>query len=82
MILSLEKTEDIKNFIHTTESNLYGGKNTAGETIAVALQQGVGMEVRTFQKNGWIRVTSYDKDGYLDGETFDGRYKKGEDDNE
>ncbi len=82
MILSFEKTEDIKNFIHTTESDMYGGKNEDGETVMVSLQQGVGMEVRTFQKNGWIRVTSYDKDGYLEGSTFDGRYKKGEDNHE
>lgn len=75
--LAFTDYEAIKAFIANNESSLYEGKNVDGEKVAVLLDQGKGMDVYTYQANGWIRVTSYDKDGFSEGETFNGRWDKG-----
>jgi hypothetical protein len=74
--LNFDRPEVIKHFINNTESDMYGGKNVEGETVNVMLQKGVGMDVRTNQKNGWIRLDSYDSNGLKELETFDGRWDK------
>ena len=33
-----------------------------------------GITVRVFQKNQWVRVNEYDADGYMTGETYEGRW--------
>jgi len=75
--LAFADREAIKAFIHNNESSIYSGKNVDGEKVAVLLDTNSGMDVYTYQKNGWIRVTSYDKDGFSEGETFNGRWDKG-----
>ena len=65
-----------KNLIHNTESGWYPSVNEDGEDVLVMLDKGVGMDVRTEQSNGWIRVDSYDADGYFEGDSFDGRWNK------
>lgn len=79
MQLSFEKTEDVSNFINNTESGMYQGKTDEGEKAVVMLEQGVGMDVHVYQKNGWIRVDDYNQLGIKEGETFNGRWNKGED---
>lgn len=34
-----------------------------------------GIELRTFQSNGWMRIDYYTKEGYHDGQTFGRRWK-------
>ncbi len=48
--------------------------NTEGERMTISISTR-GIVTSTFQGNGWVRVNSYDADGYPDGETFDGRWK-------
>lgn len=52
----------------------FDGKNDNGEDVQVSVSKN-SITVRTFQKNGWIRLNTY---GFHDGhfvseETFDGR---------
>ena len=46
------------------------GTNEDGETIEISIIHD-GIVLRTFQRNGWIRKNYFDKDGYLEGETFE-----------
>jgi len=74
--LNFDTIEEVRNFIHNTDSGLYDGKNEDGAKVAVLIEQGVGMEVITYQGNGWIRVNEYDEYGHLEIETFKGRWDK------
>lgn len=40
------------------------------------MSKGVGMDVYTYQKNGWIRMDSFDLTGFKVSKTFKGRYAK------
>lgn len=73
--LKFESIGEIRNFIHENESSLYGGVNAEGEDVMVNVEKGKGMEVRTFQDNGWLRVNYYNENGYDDGESFEGRWR-------
>lgn len=55
---------------------MYSTVSEDGEKVTVFIQQNEGMDVHFYQKNGWIRVTSYDENGYSSGETFAGRWNK------
>lgn len=72
--LDFSDRENIKEFIHTNDSSIYSGTNVDGEKVAVMLQLNEGMEVYTYQSNGWTRVDYYDGDGFHEGQTFDGRW--------
>ena len=73
--LNFDDFNSIRYFIHNTESNLLGGKNVDGEEVVVSVQKGVGMTVRTFQSNKWIRVDEYDENGIRESESYDGRWE-------
>lgn len=76
LAISFDEISDVKKFIHETKSDMYGGNNTSDERVVVMLEQGVGMSVRTYQENGWIRLDEYDADGCKELETFNGRWNK------
>lgn len=66
------------DFIVGQESNAYTGTDSDGNTIVVGVQRGVGIEVKTYQDNGWIRIYRYeiveDEEGnpcIVETETFD-----------
>lgn len=54
-----EETEFI-DFIMNTDSELYDGRNSAGETVVVGVQKGAGIQVSTYQDNGWIRINRFE----------------------
>lgn len=66
----------VKEFIMETKSGMYVGKNVEGEEIMILHDQGDGFELYTDQSNGWTRLNTYDSNGYCDGETFKGRWRK------
>lgn len=68
--------EGVKELLNDLDSGMYGGENVDGEKVAVMREVGHGLEVRTFQDNGWLRVNHYTEDGFDDGETFEGRWNK------
>lgn len=35
-----------------------------------------GIILKTYQKNGWVRVNYYDSEGYSEGESFEGKWNK------
>lgn len=65
-----------KEFIHNNESSIYGGTNGNGERVYVFLNRGEGMDVKTYQKNGWIQVSCYDKDGWMTDDMIEGRWDR------
>lgn len=69
-------SEQVRKFINDHESSMYGGKNDEGEDVVVLISKGEEATVKTFQKNGWLRVNYYGKNGYSEGETFQGRHDK------
>ena len=52
----------------------FTGENEDGEMVHISIDTEGGIVLNTFQKNGWVRVNYYDKDGIAEGETFDGRW--------
>lgn len=48
------------DFIIGQDNCDYTGTDSDGDTIVVTLRKGVGIEVRTFQKNEWIRIYRYE----------------------
>lgn len=67
----LKTEESRRTFIQNEESSLYGAVDEDGNRVAVKLQKGIGMEISTFQSNGWTRVAEYDANGYFVGETYE-----------
>lgn len=41
----------------------YTAVNGDGEDMVITVSKDL-VEVRTYQKNGWIRINGYDRDGY------------------
>lgn len=61
--------------IKDLEGGMYGGTNEDGADIIVLVENGIGMEVLTFQDNGWLRSDEYDECGEHLIETFQGRWR-------
>ena len=72
---NLGEFEDRKELYEILESGLYGCKNEDGEDVLVFFEKDEGMDIHTFQDNGWLRVNYFNNEGYSDGETFKGRWK-------
>jgi len=66
VLVDLSTQEKIKDFIHNTESSLYGGRNVDGEQYVMYLQQGEEMTIKTIKhgKPDWYQVTHYNSDGF------------------
>jgi hypothetical protein len=75
-ILGFSDIKTRKAFIDNTESGMYGGKNEEGEDVMVMLDRGVGMDIYTYQSNGWVQVLDIDENGAIQGELFDGRWDR------
>ena len=78
MAINLGSAEEVCQLIKDTPSGIYGSASEDEEHLVVHVEQGVGMDVHFYQKNGWIRVDSYGQEGTKDSETFSGRYNKSE----
>lgn len=72
--LDVNKPEAMSHFITQHRSGIYVGKNVDGEKVVIMLDNKRGMDILTHQSNGWIRKNYFDKDGFSEGETFEGRY--------
>lgn len=49
------------------------GVNEKDEKVMLSIRTD-GITERVFQKNQWVRVNEYDANGYMTGETFEGRW--------
>ena len=49
------------------------GVNEKNEKVMLSIRKD-GITVRVFQANQWVRVNEYDADGYMTGETYEGRW--------
>lgn len=63
----------IKEYGDSTD--MFFGVNEDDENVYLSVDSENGITLTTHQKNGWVRVNYYDKDGYQEGETFQGRWK-------
>lgn len=74
---NFDTKDGLEDFLTNTPSGFYKGFNTNGEMVTVDINQGEGMELTTYQDNGWVRINEH----YIDNglwtvtETFDGRWK-------
>ena len=50
-----------------------GGENENGEKVMLSICKD-GITARVFQSNQWVRVNEYDVNGYMTGETYEGRW--------
>ena len=50
------------------------GKNTDDEDMDISLSED-GVVTKTYQNNGWLRVNYYDENGFMECETFEGRWR-------
>lgn len=58
--LGPQEEKEFIDFIMNTDSELYNGRNSDGETVVVGVQKGVGIQVSTYQSNGWIRINRFE----------------------
>lgn len=49
------------------------GENENGEKVMLSICK-EGITARVFQRNQWVRVNEYDANGYMTGETYEGRW--------
>ena len=49
------------------------GVNEKDEKVMLSIRKD-GITVRVFQANQWVRVNEYDAEGYMTGETYEGRW--------
>lgn len=50
------------------------GKNTNDEDMDISFSED-GVVTKTYQNNGWLRVNYYDKNGFMECETFEGKWR-------
>jgi len=53
---------------------MFTGKNADGEMVTASIDKERGITLKTYQSNGWVRVTYYNKEGYAESEGFDGKW--------
>ena len=56
--------------------NMFEGQNEDGEKVWISFSKERGIIAKTFQSNGWLRVNTYDSEGYAEMETFEGRWDR------
>ena len=72
-----DSIENIQKLIKDLpESGMYGTKNVEGEDVIVFREVGLGINIYTFQSNGWLSISAYTEDGFEDGQWFNGRWNK------
>lgn len=76
--IELDDLSQVRKLIAQTESGIYNSTSETGEHVVVYMSQNKGMDVHFYQKNGWIRVDEYDRNGCKVSESFSGRYNKDE----
>ena len=60
--------------LYADSQTMFACNNSDGETVHLSITHN-GMTLRTQQENGWVRVNYYDADGFVAGESFDGKWK-------
>ena len=73
---NLNTFEDVEKLLSILDSGKYGCINEDGEEVVIFREIGEGIEMYTFQNNGWVRLNYFDEQGYDDGEDFCGRWNK------
>lgn len=51
---------ELIDFINSSESDLFSGKDADGNDISIIINKGVNIEYRIYQSNGWIRINRYE----------------------
>ena len=51
---------ELIDFINSSESDLFTGKDVEDNDISIIINKGVNIEYRTYQSNGWIRINRYE----------------------
>ena len=72
--IMLDTVKERRAFTNKVKGGLFSGKNKNGEDVAIFVYKS-GMEIKTYQNDHAIRINYYDKQGYDDGERFDGMWE-------
>lgn len=51
---------ELIDFINSSESDLFTGKDVEDNDISIIINKGVNIEYRTYQSNGWVRINRYE----------------------
>lgn len=51
---------ELIDFINSSESDLFTGKDVENSDISIIINKGVNIECRTYQSNGWVRINRYE----------------------
>lgn len=78
VLLTIDKIKEL--FVeHKLDSGLYSSVNEDGCDVIVIIQEEVGFDIYTNQKNGWVRIDSYDYDSndktWTKSESYGGKWK-------
>lgn len=73
MNIDLSNEKQFKELLKRPEG-VYGGINEVGEEVMILLDPNSGITAKTYQKNGWIQVSEYNKDGIKTDDYIEGRH--------
>lgn len=78
VLLTIDKIKEM--FVENKlESGLYSSTDEDGCDVIVIVQEDVGFDIHTNQKNGWVRIDSFDYDSedktWTRGESYGGKWK-------
>ena len=61
--------------LYGDSQSMFSGVNQDGETVFLSVDKDEGIILKTYQNNSHVRVNYYDKNGYMEGETYEGRWQ-------
>lgn len=57
------------------ENATYVGKNANGEDVSISFDTEDGIMLKTYREDGRVHVSYFNRRGYAEGESFDGKWK-------
>lgn len=75
MEFNLESKKEVMELIKSLGTKSRNMESPDGHLVVMSKNEFDGLELRTHQDNGWVRVNYYGADGSYEGESFDGRWK-------
>lgn len=75
MSINLESKKEVKELIQSLGDKSRNMESPTGNLVVISKNELDGLEIRTHQDNGWIRINYYGADGSYEGESYDGKWK-------
>lgn len=75
MTINMENPQAVKKFLKSLGDKKREMETREGLRIIAFKNEFDGLELRTHQENGWVRINYYGADGHYEGESYDGKWK-------